>query len=215
MDKKEIAKQIDINTRLIYVYSNVMLGDAIDGYITDLESLTISYNMYKQGFKKALNGMKRGIERYKDMMFKTAMITEETWNQLVNTLDTLDDEFNQEIKILTLQIRQFLLDKVSSEHATLLSKVSTIEVLSQYSLFNDRAMTEALSKIAGRRLHSIDDNIKSVNFNAREFVREFSKMYKDIDINLNECQAIFKAFEVIDRKTQKIPEIVNNNRVQM
>ena len=212
MNKKELIKGININTRLIYIYSNVMLGDAIDGYITELERDTMNFNMFRQGFKKAINGMKKGIERYKQVMFNTAMITEETRNKLVETLDKLDDEFHNEIKIFCLQVRQFLLDKVSSQHASLISKVSTIEVLSQYSLFNDRDMTQTLSKISGRRLHSIDYNIRTVNFNAREYVREFAKLYKDIDINLNECQAIFKAFEVIDRKTQKIPEIVYENR---
>lgn len=208
MDKKQLIKGIDINTRLIYIYSNIMLGDAIDCYITELERNTMNFNMFRQGFKKAINGMKKGIERYKQVMFKTAMITEETRNKLVETLDKLDDEFHNEIKIFCLQVRQFLLDKVSSEHATLIAKASTIEVLSQYSLINDKAMTEALSKLANRRLYSIDDNIKSVNFHAREYVREFHKVYKDIDVNLNDCQAIFNAFDIIDKKTAKIPEFI-------
>ena len=168
----------------------------------------MNFNMFRQGFKKAINGMKKGIERYKQVMFKTAMITEETRNKLVETLDKLDDEFHNEIKIFCLQVRQFLLDKVSSEHATLIAKASTIEVLSQYSLINDKYMTEALSKLANRRLYSIDDNIKSVNFHAREYVREFHKVYKDIDVNLNDCQAIFNAFDIIDKKTAKIPEFI-------
>lgn len=208
MNKKELIKGININTRLIYIYSNFMLGDAIDGYITELERDTMNFNMFRQGFKKAINGMKKGIERYKQVMFKTAMITEETRNKLVETLDKLDDEFHNEIKIFCLQVRQFLLDKVSSEHATLIAKASTIEVLSQYSLINDKSMTEALSKLANRRLYSIDDNIKSVNFHAREYVREFHKVYKDIDVNLNDCQAIFNAFDIIDKKTAKIPEFI-------
>lgn len=210
--KKELIKQIDINTRLIYIYTNVMCGDAIDGYITDLESETIKARMFRQGYKKAINGMKSGMKKYKMVMFQSSMMNQDTKDKLVETLDKLDDEFNNEIKIFYLQVRQFLLDKVSSDHATLIAKASTIEVLSQYSIFNDKAMTKQLSKLSGRRMTSIDDNIQSVNFYAREYIREFSRRYKDIDINLNECQAIFKAFEVIDKKTNKIPEFIYNDK---
>lgn len=208
MDKKELIKGIDIDTRLIYIYSNVMVGDAVDGYITDLDRATRKAGMFRHGFKKAINGMVKAMKAYKMIMFETSMMKEETREQLVTTLDKLDDEFHKDIKILCLQIRQFLLDKVSSEHATLISYASTIEILSQYSLFNDRAMTQALSRLSGRRMTSIDDNIQLVNFYAREYVREFAKFYKDIEINLNECQAIFKAFEIIDKKTNKIPEFI-------
>lgn len=206
--------KIDLKTRIIHTYSNIMLGDAIDGYITELERDAINCGMYRQSFKSSINKMKISINRYKLQMFQSSKIGDKVKEKLVEALDILDDEFRDEIKLYYLSIRQFLLDKVNSDHATLIARASVIESLSQYSLCNDNAMSKLLSKIGGRLIISKDMNMQAINYSSKEFVRHFSRLYKGVEINLNDCDTIFKSFEIIDNKISHIPDFIykSNNK---
>lgn len=91
---------IDIDDRMRFVYSGLIMADTIDGYLVELELDTKRCGLYKQSFKASLNEMKRSIERYKSIMYKSVCITDSAREELVNNLDTLDDEFGNDMRIL-------------------------------------------------------------------------------------------------------------------
>ena len=53
-----------------------------------------------------------------------------------------------------------------------------------------------------------DINIKAINFESKKFTGYFASIYGDVDIDLNKCDEIFMAFSIIDKKMNKIHEIL-------
>lgn len=209
MDKKEIAKQIDIETRLIYIYTGVMILDAIDGYIKELENATIKANLYKHNFKRVLNKIKQSYEKHSKLLFSPQSMSKEVYNELTNALDKLDDEFNHDIKVFYLSLRQYLLNKIpDSDAVTCIARASVIRTLSEYSLINDKGMFDLLRKISGRPIGIHNEDMSMIHFYSGEYIRLFGSKYKDVDANLNDCQAAVKAFDIIDKKTQQIPKFI-------
>ena len=209
MDKNEITKHIDIETRLIYIYTGVMILDAIDGYIQELEKSTIKANLYKHDFKRVLKKLQRSYEKHSKLLISPQSMTNEVYNELTNALDKLDDEFNHDIKVFYLSLRQYLLNKIpDSDVVTCIARASVIEVLSEYSLMNDKGMFDLVRKIAGRPIGIHNEDMHMVYFYSREYIRLFSNKYKDVEANLNDCQAAVKAFEIIYKKTQQIPKFI-------
>ena len=91
---------LDLDDRMKYIYSGLIVADTIDGYVLELINDTKRCDLYRQGFKGSLNEMKRRIDKYKSIMYDSVCITESSKRELTSNLDILDDEFGNDIKIL-------------------------------------------------------------------------------------------------------------------
>ena len=69
---------LDLDDRMKYIYSGLIVADSIDGYILELINDTKRCNLYRQGFKRSLNEMKRRIDKYKSIM--SASLNRRSWN---------------------------------------------------------------------------------------------------------------------------------------
>ena len=211
--KEEVQKRIDIETRLIYVYSTVMILDIIDGYIQELECATKKANLFRHEYKQHLNALKNSFRKHSDLLLNARYMKESAYEELTNALDKLDDEFSNDIKLFYLSLRQYLLNHIpDSIIVTCIARASVIEVLSSYSLMNDKGMLELIRKTSGRPIGIHNDDMQKINFHAKEYIRLFSNRYKDIDVNLNDCEAAANAFDVINRKVLRIPEFIYEDR---
>lgn len=99
---------LDLDDRMKYIYSGLIVADTIDGYILELINDTKRCDLYRQGFKRSLNEMKRRIDKYKSIMYKSVCITDSAREELVNNLDTLDDEFGNDMRILFHSIKRYV-----------------------------------------------------------------------------------------------------------
>lgn len=190
-----------------------MIIDVIDGYIQELESATKKANLFKHEYKKILNSMRDNLDKHSKSLFSSRVLTQKLHEEMTKYLDKLDDEFGNDIKLFYLSLRQYLLGKIpNSDDVTCIARASVIEVLSSYSIMNDNEMYNLIRKIAGRPIGIRNDEMKKINFQSREYIHLFSRKYKDIDANLNDCEAAVKAFEVINNKMSKIPEIIYEDR---
>ena len=200
---------LDIDDRVKYIYSGLIVADTIDGYILELINDTKRCDLFRQGFKRSLNEMKRCIERYKSIMYKSVCITESAKRELTSNLDTLDDEFGNDIKILFHSIKRYVQKFVCNpDHATCIARVSIINVLSGYSIMNDEKVSRIMSKVMMRDVCLDDVNIKAINIESKKFTGYFASIYGEVDIDLNNCNEIFTAFSIIDKKMNKIHEIL-------
>ena len=126
---------LDLDDRVKYIYSGLIVADTIDGYILELINDTKRCDLYRQGFKRSLNEMKRCIERYKSIMYRSVCITESAKRELASNLDTLDDEFGNDMKVFFHSIKRYVQKFVCNpDHATCIARVSIINVLSGYSI---------------------------------------------------------------------------------
>lgn len=204
----EAVKAMTYDARTRYIYTGLMLSDMIDCYLVELKEDVKNANLFRQGFKKHLKAMQTAIESYKQIMYNQPEAIQE---QLVDKLDLLFDEFHNDIKLFYLSTREFVRGfAVNPDHATCIARASVIEVLSQYSLLKDRQISRGISNMTFRSINIEDGNLKTINFNARRFISEFSKIYGDVEINLNACELIFNAFKVIDSKASRIEQIINH-----
>lgn len=128
-----------LDNRKKYIYSGLIVADTIDGYILELINDTKRCNLYRQGFKRSLNEMKRRIDKYKSIMYDSVCITESSKRELTSNLDTLDDEFGNDIKILFHSIKRYVQKFIDNpDHVTCIARASIINVLSGYSIMNDK-----------------------------------------------------------------------------
>ena len=200
---------IDIDDRMRFVYSGLIMADTIDGYLVELELDTKRCGLYKQSFKASLNEMKRSIERYKSIMYKSVCITDSAREELVNNLDTLDDELNNDMRILFHSIKRYVQKFVSdTDHATCIARCSLIDILSSYSIMNDQKMSRILSNFTFRDLSLEDKNIKAISFQSRKYIGAFASLYGNVDIDLNDCEEIYMAFSIMDKKMSKVHEFL-------
>lgn len=200
---------LDLDDRMKYIYSGLIVADTIDGYILELINDTKRSNLYRQGFKRSLNEMKRRIDKYKSIMYDSACITEQAKLELTSNLDTLDDEFGNDIKILFHSIKRYVQKFIDNpDHVTCIARASIINVLSGYSIMNDEKVSRIMSKVMMRDVCLDDVNIKAINFESKKFTGYFASIYGEVDIDLNNCNEIFTAFSIIDKKMNKIHEIL-------
>lgn len=200
---------LDLDDRMKYIYSGLIVADTIDGYILELINDTKRCDLYRQGFKRSLNEMKRRIDKYKSIMYDSVCITEQAKLELTSNLDTLDDEFGNDMKVFFHSIKRYVQKFVCNpDHATCIARVSIINVLSGYSILNDEKLSRIMSKIMMRDVCLNDINIKAINFESKKFTGYFASIYGDVDIDLNKCDEIFMAFSIIDKKMNKIHEIL-------
>lgn len=200
---------LDLDDRMKYIYSGLIVADTIDGYILELINDTKRSNLYRQGFKRSLNEMKRRIDKYKSIMYDSVCITEQAKLELTSNLDTLDDEFGNDIKILFHSIKRYVQKFIDNQdHVTCIARASIINVLSGYSIMNDEKVSRIMSKVMMRDVCLDDVNIKAINFESKKFTGLFASIYGEVDIDLNNCDEIFTAFSIIDKKMNKIHEIL-------
>lgn len=200
---------LDLDDRMKYIYSGLIVADTIDGYILELINDTKKSNLYRQGFKRSLNEMKRRIDKYKSIMYDSVCITESSKRELTSNLDTLDDEFGNDIKILFHSIKRYVQKFIDNpDHVTCIARASIINVLSGYSIMNDEKVSRIMSKVMMRDVCLDDVNIKAINFESKKFTGYFASIYGEVDIDLNNCDEIFTAFSIIDKKMNKIHEIL-------
>ena len=198
-----------LDNRKKYIYSGLIVADTIDGYILELINDTKRSNLYRQGFKRSLNEMKRRIDKYKSIMYDSVCITESSKRELTSNLDTLDDEFGNDIKILFHSIKRYVQKFIDNpDHVTCIARASIINVLSGYSIMNDEKVSRIMSKVMMRDVCLDDVNIKAINFESKKFTGYFASIYGEVDIDLNNCDEIFTAFSIIDKKMNKIHEIL-------
>lgn len=198
-----------LDNRKKYIYSGLIVADTIDGYILELINDTKRSNLYRQGFKGSLNEMKRRIDKYKSIMYDSVCITESSKRELTSNLDTLDDEFGNDIKILFHSIKRYVQKFIDNpDHVTCIARASIINVLSGYSIMNDEKVSRIMSKVMMRDVCLDDVNIKAINFESKKFTGLFASIYGEVDIDLNNCDEIFTAFSIIDKKMNKIHEIL-------
>lgn len=198
-----------LDDRMKYIYSGLIVADTIDGYILELINDTKRCNLYRQGFKGSLNEMKRRIDKYKSIMYDSVCITESSKRELTSNLDTLDDEFGNDIKILFHSIKRYVQGFIdNTDHVTCIARASIINVLSGYSIMNDEKVSRIMSKVMMRDICLDDVNIKAINFESKKFTGFFASIYGEVDIDLNNCDEIFTAFSIIDKKMNKIHEIL-------
>jgi hypothetical protein len=198
-----------LDNRKKYIYSGLIVADTIDGYILELINDTKRSNLYRQGFKGSLNEMKRRIDKYKSIMYDSVCITESSKRELTSNLDTLDDEFGNDIKILFHSIKRYVQKFIDNQdHVTCIARASIINVLSGYSIMNDEKVSRIMSKVMMRDVCLDDVNIKAINFESKKFTGYFASIYGEVDIDLNNCEEIFTAFSIIDKKMNKIHEIL-------
>jgi len=198
-----------LDNRKKYIYSGLIVADTIDGYILELINDTKRSNLYRQGFKGSLNEMKRRIDKYKSIMYDSVCITESSKRELTSNLDTLDDEFGNDIKILFHSIKRYVQKFIDNpDHVTCIARASIINVLSGYSIMNDEKVSRIMSKVMMRDVCLDDVNIKAINFESKKFTGYFASIYGEVDIDLNNCDEIFTAFSIIDKKMNKIHEIL-------
>lgn len=207
--KRQIIEALSVDDRMKYIYSGLAVADMIDGYILELTGDTKKCGLFKQGFKRALNEMRRRIDSYKVIMYNSSYFNDKLRQELADNLDTLDDSFGHDIKILFHSIKRYV-DKFinNPDHATCIARASVIELLSQYSMINDNKVSMLMSKATGRNIHLEDANIKGINFQARKFIGSFALLYGEVDINLNDCEEVFTAFSIIDKKMNRIHELL-------
>lgn len=200
---------LDLDDRMKYIYSGLIVADTIDGYILELINDTKRSNLYRQGFKGSLNEMKRRIDKYKSIMYDSVCITESSKRELTSNLDILDDEFGNDIKILFHSIKRYVQKFIDNpDHVTCIARASIINVLSGYSIMNDEKVSRIMSKVMMRDVCLDDVNIKAINFESKKFTGYFASIYGEVDIDLNNCDEIFTAFSIIDKKMNKIHEIL-------
>lgn len=200
---------LDLDDRMKYIYSGLIVADTIDGYILELINDTKRCDLYRQGFKGSLNEMKRRIDKYKSIMYDSVCITESSKRELTSNLDTLDDEFGNDIKILFHSIKRYVQKFIDNpDHVTCIARASIINVLSGYSIMNDEKVSRIMSKVMMRDVCLDDVNIKAINFESKKFTGYFASIYGEVDIDLNNCDEIFTAFSIIDKKMNKIHEIL-------
>lgn len=200
---------LDLDDRMKYIYSGLIVADTIDGYILELINDTKRCDLYRQGFKRSLNEMKRRIDKYKSIMYDSVCITESSKRELTSNLDILDDEFGNDIKILFHSIKRYVQKFIDNpDHVTCIARASIINVLSGYSIMNDEKVSRIMSKVMMRDVCLDDVNIKAINFESKKFTGFFASIYGEVDIDLNNCEEIFTAFSIIDKKMNKIHEIL-------
>lgn len=198
---------ISVQDKRNFIYSCLIMADTIDGYLLELESLTKKCGLYKQTFKGSLNDMKRNMEAYKTRMYKE--ICKDSFNELTDKLDLLDDNFSNDITILFHSIKRYVQKFINNlDHATCIACCSVIELLSNYSVMNEKNMSELISRFSARKISVVDKNIDAIGFQARKYIGAFGSMYGSIDINLNDCDEIELAFKIIDNKFAKVHELV-------
>lgn len=198
-----------LDNRKKYIYSGLIVADTIDGSILELINDTKRSNLYRQGFKRSLNEMKRRIDKYKSIMYDSVCITESSKRELTSNLDTLDDEFGNDIKILFHSIKRYVQKFIDNpDHVTCIARASIINVLSGYSIMNDEKVSRIMSKVMMRDICLDDVNIKAINLESKKFTGFFASIYGEVDIDLNNCDEIFTAFSIIDKKMNKIHEIL-------
>lgn len=198
-----------LDNRKKYIYSGLIVADTIDGYILELINDTKRCDLYRQGFKGSLNEMNRRIDKYKSIMYDSVCITESSKRELTSNLDTLDDEFGNDIKILFHSIKRYVQKFIDNpDHVTCIARASIINVLSGYSIMNDEKVSRIMSKVMMRDVCLDDVNIKAINFESKKFTGYFASIYGEVDIDLNNCDEIFTAFSIIDKKMNKIHEIL-------
>lgn len=198
-----------LDNRKKYIYSGLIVADTIDGYILELINDTKRCNLYRQGFKGSLNEMKRRIDKYKSIMYDSVCITESSKRELTSNLDILDDEFVNDIKILFHSIKRYVQKFIDNpDHVTCIARASIINVLSGYSIMNDEKVSRIMSKVMMRDVCLDDVNIKAINLESKKFTDFFASIYGEVDIDLNNCEEIFTAFSIIDKKMNKIHEIL-------
>ena len=205
----EAISVMGLDNRKKYIYSGLIVADTIDGYILELIKDTKRSNLYRQGFKRSLNEMKRRIDKYKSIMYDSVCITESSKRELTSNLDILDDEFGNDIKILFHSIKRYVQKFIDNpDHVTCIARASIINVLSGYSIMNDEKVSRIMSKVMMRDVCLDDVNIKAINFESKKFTGYFASIYGEVDIDLNNCDEIFTSFSIIDKKMNKIHEIL-------
>ena len=205
----EVISVMGLDNRKRYIYSGLIVADTIDGYILELINDTKRCDLYRQGFKRSLNEMKRRIDKYKSIMYESVCITESAKRELTSNLDTLDDELGNDIKILFHSIKRYVQGFIdNTDHVTCIARASIINVLSGYSIMNDEKVSRIMSKVMMRDVCLDDVNIKAINFESKKFTGYFASIYGEVDIDLNNCDEIFTAFSIIDKKMNKIHEIL-------
>lgn len=198
-----------LDNRKKYIYSGLVVADTIDGYILELINDTKRSNLYRQGFKGALNEMKRRIDKYKSIMYDFVCVTESSKRELTSNLDILDDEFGNDIKILFHSIKRYVQKFIDNpDHVTCIARASIINVLSGYSIMNDEKVSRIMSKVMMRDVCLDDVNIKAINFESKKFTGFFASIYGEVDMDLINHDEIFTAFSIIDKKMSKIHEIL-------
>jgi hypothetical protein len=208
----EAIKLIDVESRTMYVYSGLMLAGAIDGQIVELYYATQKRGLLRFMARKCVSEMQRNMEAFKRIMFHTN--DPDMDNKLNLALDAMDDEFENKIKILYLTVRQYILDSVGddprldSDVITLLARANTIEILSQYSLFNDDVIGRKISKATFRNVNLKSKHMVQINHHAKRYTEEICRQTKKVNINFNASDSIRKAFEAIDKHILTIPELI-------
>lgn len=207
--KNDLIKCLSIDDRIKFIYCGLLVADTIDGLILELENDTRKTGIYRNQFKNSINEIKRNIENFKAVMYRSNNLPERLRNDLVDKLDILDDNFRNDISILFLSVRRYVSKFINNpDHCTCMARASIIEILSQYSLMNDKIFSDILSKQSGMVLNLQDANIKRVNFFAKKFIGEFATLHGEMNIDLGDCKEIHSAFGIISQKANRIHEIL-------
>lgn len=210
-DLKRIIDGIDLDSRMIYVYGGLMVHDAMDMYILDLEEECKNIGMIHGKPWQLTRWMRERMNMYKATMYSPIMMDPKTRNALVESLGTLDDEFGLLIKQLRMSIRQYLLDRgYPDPYIGCISIAAVINILAQYSILNDVKIREIVQRQAGKRVHMGDEHAILIERYASKFMYYVSRINKKIDINLNDAERIKEAVMAIDKKCEKIPEIIKS-----
>lgn len=194
-DKSKIIKQIPLDARMKFIYSGLFLADTAEMYLLDTRGKTISAGLYKQEFKFSLNRMNHAILLYKNRMYGN--LSYRMREDLANKLDVLHDRMDKDLNILYHSINRFVLKFISNtDHATCITKVSMVEIMTQFLLLRD----ESFNKEIGVDMVQKDFDISTVCNFARRYINAFARMYGEVDINLNHSDEVALAFEIFSSK---------------
>lgn len=198
-DKTQIMEQIPLDTRMKFIYSGLFLADTSEMYLLDTRGKTISSGLYKQEFKFSLNRMNHAILLYKNRMYSN--FSYKIREDIADKLDILHDRLDNDINILFHSINRFILKFIpNTDHATCITKVSIIEILTQFLLLRD----ETFNTEIGFCIIQKDPDISTINNFSRRYINAFAKMYGEVDINLNNSDEVALAFEIFSNKLNSI-----------
>lgn len=227
--KEQSISALDLDSRFKFIYSGLCLADTIDGFIVELENDTIKAGLYRQKLKSSINEMKKRMNNFKNLMLHPNCIPPgfekkigrklepkerkeliDNYRQsLADELDTLEDSFRKDMMILFYSIKRYISKFVpDSLHVTCLARVSVIDILSSYSLLSDKNLSEIISKASGKNVNLEDSNMRQVYFLSTVYIKEIFDRYKYIHLDLNNCDEIFTAFSIIDKKMNRIHELL-------
>lgn len=206
---EEAMNMLAPECKLNYVYTSLMVMDAVDGQVAELEQAAVEAGVYRHKVKRCIMEMKRLMSNYKYVFYRSIDVDGRVGEKLVNVLDALADEYDRDVALLHVNISQCLLNSLpDTTCVTVLARASVIDVLTQYIMINDAKVSKGVSKVLMRDVSVGDDRVRKLCHYARAIVDELDRQHKEWYVDLNSADSIRVAFEAFDRHVVKVVEVV-------